>query len=206
VFQIWSLNPPAFLEAVKVPLPENASVAEVDELRWLDGGQGLAVTISAWKEPDDEPHQHVRSNYDPATKEFLRVDDKEVTAIPVLDSEAILLPFSEQTASAVVPEALRANLPLAWQADQELRVRWRRGDDSHDVGCRDKSFLLQLQVRTDALITSANGLLQSWPLPPHDPKWPALGVAALCAAGSWWACAKRYARRMKQATIAPVAS
>jgi len=49
-------------------------------------------------------------------------------------------------------------------------------------------------------------LLQSWPLPPRDPKWPALGVAALCTAGTWWACAKRYRRRMNRAATSAVAT
>ena len=44
-------------------------------------------------------------------------------------------------------------------------------------------------------------ILQSWPLPPRDPKWPALGVAALCAAATWWVCARRYRRRTRLASV-----
>ena len=57
-------------------------------------------------------------------------------------------------------------------------------------------------VRGDSFLTcttSADGrsILQSWPLPPRDPKWPALGVAALCTVGTWWMCAGRYRRRTR---------
>jgi hypothetical protein len=57
-------------------------------------------------------------------------------------------------------------------------------------------------VRSNALLAVRDDLregtiIESWPLPPRDPKWPALGVAALATAGTWWGCANRYARRMR---------
>ena len=72
-----------------------------------------------------------------------------------------------------------------------------------DVGCPDGD--ISTLVREGAFLclrkTYDRTVLQSWPLPPRDPKWPALGVAALCMAGTWWMCAKRYRRRISLTSV-----
>jgi len=80
---------------------------------------------------------------------------------------------------------------------------WHDGKSGawRDIGCHGSDHT---QIRENALLCirkSDDGrrILQSWPLPPRDPKWPALGVAALCVAATWWVCAKRYARRLRLA-------
>ena len=106
-----------------------------------------------------------------------------------------------------LPEALQSRVPEAWQPDDHLlRSFWNDGvrDKWIDVGMA--ANVETLQVRSNALIAIvalADGSyqLQSWPLPPRDPKWQALGVAALCTAATWWVCASRYRRRTRLALV-----
>jgi hypothetical protein len=65
-----------------------------------------------------------------------------------------------------------------------------------DAGARDFSDFDIVEANLVTLsITSERRLKQSWPLPPRDPKWPALGIGIACAAGTWWFFARRAARK-----------
>jgi hypothetical protein len=97
-----------------------------------------------------------------------------------------------------------------WGAENEstLKFRWHDWERNvwRDVGCPDG--VGESRVRSNALLTTSRSrgtnLLQSWPLPPRDPKWPALGIAAACMAGTWWACARSYRRRVNRNATAAV--
>jgi hypothetical protein len=110
-----------------------------------------------------------------------------------------------------LPEALTAFAPKQWHKPQKL-VRWN--DWSRNVW-RDAGSLAHSEgyehvgIRPTQLLTftwpnNLEAVLQSWPLPPRDPKWPALGVAALCAAATWWMCARRYRRRTRLVSVGAV--
>jgi len=128
----------------------------------------------------------------------------EFTAIPGGRGVVVTSVEPDQFAT-YVPESLRQRFfPRRSLGEMILVHRWH--DPSTDrwrpIGLENA---FQIQVHDHgiiALVRDKDGttLLQSWPLPPRDPKWPALGVAALCAAGTWWACARRYQRKMQVRT------
>ena len=108
--------------------------------------------------------------------------------------------------SSSLPESVHAWGPAILSARQTVKHRWHdwNRNEWRYVGDLDDAEKYQTRQNRVLSLTRGDGyscILQSWPLPPRDPKWPALGVAALCAAGTWWACAKRYRRRMNRAAV-----
>jgi hypothetical protein len=104
-----------------------------------------------------------------------------------------------------LPDSVSERLPLSSVESEEDAYLWFDADAGTWRTVLRGLFQSTPQVRPTALLTLArNGdaaVLQSWPLPPRDPKWPALGVALACAAGTWWVCAKRYRRRTHLASV-----
>ena len=118
----------------------------------------------------------------------------------------LLVVSVEPSLATMVPDAIIGWLPANWQDTQQFRCRWHdwRANAWRDAGLPDT--VTHWHVRTNALVTTSpihEGLatLQSWPLPPRDPRPLALAIAALCTAATWWVCARRYRRRMQRAAV-----
>jgi hypothetical protein len=118
----------------------------------------------------------------------------------VPNRNAFLIAAVEPPVVDSLPEKVRSLLSenSALHRSQKT-LRWRDWvkDSWRVVG--DVSGLSEFQVREDRVFTlrhRADGMiLQSWPLPPRDPKWPAMGVASGCVAATWWLCARRAKRK-----------
>jgi hypothetical protein len=125
----------------------------------------------------------------------------------VPNAPAVIAKTTEPPLIAALPENVRRHLKRAWsQPRNESKCRWHSLESGQwlDIGCR--LDVEMIEPRSGALLTLSEvadqpWLLQSWPLPPRDPKWPALGVAALCTAATWWLCARRFRKRMRLASI-----
>jgi hypothetical protein len=117
---------------------------------------------------------------------------------------------TEESLYANLPETVQMLLPATrTPGTSSWRYRWHDWETGEWrlVGC--SGGVIDDQVRPSALLTITDigpqsTLLQSWPLPPRDPKWPALGVAALCTAATWWLCARRFRKRMRLALVGAV--
>jgi hypothetical protein len=107
----------------------------------------------------------------------------------------------EPTIASSLPDRLLETLPAKFRKLEMVNTRWHdwSRNEWRSVGCPSDEVLCQL--RPTAYITRKYNFwqedettlhLQSWPLPPRDPKWPALGAAALCTVATWWVCARRY--------------
>ena len=126
------------------------------------------------------------------------------TRIPQTDR--MIVQTAEPSLTAMVPGALKGWLPGSLPAEEKEAVcRWHDWKTGawRDVGCRHPDYV---QVRTNELIVIASDakeatVLESYPLPPRDPKPPAIIITALCMAGTWWLCARRYGRRMRLAGL-----
>jgi hypothetical protein len=115
----------------------------------------------------------------------------------------LLVETVEPSLASAVPESLRGFAPAAWRTDgRESRFRWHDWDGGgwRNVGSRN-SYTHQLRQRELITLTHGNDeqtcLLQSWPLPPRDPRPPAAVLGLLAAGGVWWACVRR--ARMRSA-------
>jgi hypothetical protein len=107
-----------------------------------------------------------------------------------------------------LPQAIRNVGPARWKSPPGVRaVRW------HDWKSNDwrlvESFanstgvhLAHRAVLTHTWPEEGESVLQSWPLPPRDPKWPALCVAVLCSAATWWVFARRYRAQRAPSALA----
>ena len=106
--------------------------------------------------------------------------------------------------SRSIPTTFRRFLPTAWRDDDDQpRYRWfdSRTGGWRDVGCRQRAE--KTRVLSDSFLTISSGMktgewvLQSWPLPPRDPKWPAIAIALISAAAVWRLRTKRAAKRVR---------
>jgi hypothetical protein len=112
-----------------------------------------------------------------------------------------------QPLSASVPETILGLLqPTKEAVDYVWTYRWLEWPSRswRPIGCTEN--VADIQVRPSAFLTLVNtdresSILQSWPLPPRDPRPPALAIATLCTAGMWWLCAWRYRRRTRLAQM-----
>jgi hypothetical protein len=118
-------------------------------------------------------------------------------------SNEIIFWSDEPTLWSLLPSGFRiANSSGLGGRGVEERLRWHNWETNEwrDVGCCGD--VEDIQIRPNALIAvvkednGARTLLQSWPLPPRDPKWPAAGMAALSFAGAWGLCARRAKKKM----------
>jgi hypothetical protein len=120
-------------------------------------------------------------------------------------SDGVIVLATELPLTSALPEGVVAMLP----DDSDLfrshtAARWcdLRNQRWTDIGARDFSDFDIVNGNLVTLsIAGEKRLQQSWPLPPRDPKWPALGVAALCTSATWWVCARRYRRRTRLASV-----
>jgi hypothetical protein len=106
-----------------------------------------------------------------------------------------------------LPKRFRQWTSEKWNYDFPDRiVRWHdwKSNSWRDVGAptdQDQRFYDKtMKILPNAfLMTRDSGgyrtTLQSWPLPPRDPKWPAAAIGVASAAVVWWLGAKRAARR-----------
>jgi hypothetical protein len=106
-----------------------------------------------------------------------------------------------------LPTTIQNWAPASLQInDVRPRLYWYDADrnDWRWIGtnCRGDDYCLRVGsvVTLDETSKEVHSL-RRWPLPPRDPKWPALGIAAACMAGTWWACATRYKRRKRLASV-----
>jgi len=116
--------------------------------------------------------------------------------------DTLLFTMMEPPASSMVPAAVRGWLPASWRGTSNVRVhRWHevRSGTWRDVGCRDAVSLKPHGDAVLALVGDDRSVVEAWPLPPRDPKPAALAIAGVCMAGTWWACGRRYRRRIRMA-------
>ena len=116
----------------------------------------------------------------------------------------LLFTMLEPPASNMVPAAVRGWLPESWRGTNNVRVhRWHdvRSGAWRDVGCRNAAPLKPHGDAVLALVGDDRSIVESWPLPPRDPKPYSLAVAAICMVATWWLCAWRYRRRMRLASV-----
>ena len=114
---------------------------------------------------------------------------------------------SDLPLAAAIPEGLRRYAPKDWDYSRpEPNYRWHQWekDEWREVGCH--AGVRSTHVLSNAYLTvtqseDSQAYVSSWPLPPRDPKPPALAIAALCMAGTWWLCAWRYRRRTRLASV-----
>src|SRR5262249_35444480 len=118
----------------------------------------------------------------------------------------LITALHEPNAANQLPERIRqwplfadlSGTSMHWRWHDWKRNIWRViGADSSDS---------YPQLRSNALFLRARGsdgsVIESWPLPPRDPRPPAVAIAALCMAATWWLCAWRYRRRIRLASVA----
>jgi len=125
---------------------------------------------------------------------------------PIPGRAQYLVQTVEPSIAGAIPEALASRLPESWASRASApRVRWYDAsrDEWRDAGPADARTF---QARADSLFVVAETpertqALESWPLPPRDPRPPALAIAALCMAATWWLCAWRYRRRKRLAPV-----
>jgi hypothetical protein len=102
--------------------------------------------------------------------------------------------------SSSLPEVARRWLPKRWDRSPGPRFRWHdvRTNDYLDIGS-DSSTQNAHWTKSAFFTTSSseNGdtLLQSWPLPPRDPKKPAMAAAVVAMAATWWFFHRRAKKR-----------
>ena len=124
--------------------------------------------------------------------------------LPTPESSALVFVSNEPTLWSLLPSGFQKSNPGGLgSADGEFedRIRWHEWNRNE---WRDVGFLGQvesIQVRPHAVITltsvgQGNPTIQSWPLPPRDPKWLAAGMAALSFGGVWWLCARQAKRKL----------
>jgi len=124
---------------------------------------------------------------------------------PVPKRSAVIVRTLEESLSSNLPESIAGLVPISMLVrDRTTRHWWHDWESGTWRRVGYSGRLLDERPWPNALITlsenlDGNPLLQSWPLPPRDPKWPAAGIAVASAGGVWWMCAKRYARRMRTA-------
>jgi hypothetical protein len=126
-----------------------------------------------------------------------------VAVVP--QKKAIVCTTIEPALASQLPQRLRESLPSNWNGIERVCTRWHDwiGDEWRDVGCGKDE--IPWQIRPNALITNDSAkrpefVLQSWPLPPRDPKWPALGIGAIATVGTW-AFIHWLARRRRRITM-----
>jgi len=106
----------------------------------------------------------------------------------------------EESLRSSLPETVNSLLPVKWgNRKSVMRSRWHDWESGEWrlVGCPDD--MVDAQVRSNALLSISgsggqNPILQSWPLPPRDPKGPALSAAVAASFGVWMYC-RWWARR-----------
>jgi len=121
----------------------------------------------------------------------------------------LLFETDEAAPASVIPTTIRDWIPNALRMPWSVRrFRWHNWatGEWRDVGY--DTYYGHLYWTENAFIGAGvkDGQLtiESWPLPPRDPKPPALAIAALCMGGAWWLCAWRYRRRKRLAAVGAV--
>ena len=215
----WRLDPKASEFTKKDPEPEAPSDCRDANVGFIvDEINGYMIVVASSQESHDArmrvmlDHQEIHSwdklpfplrsgaigGFDP----YVQIDTA-IASVP--KRKHIVFITLEPSIAMSVPDGLQGLLPHRWNGQNTSRTIWYDWSQmaSREVGCGPQENLFQL--RPDAYISwidTFNGLeLRSWPLPPRDPKWPALGVAALCTAAAWWVCARRYRRRTRLASV-----
>jgi hypothetical protein len=182
---------------------------EIDHDRHYTRG---AVDVEAWIAKSETSSDHlcmVQVGPEPRlkwTKTPGSAKFRGATADAVPGHDALVWMLPHAALLNAIPQVWRAYGADSWQEDQ-YRMKWHWHDWSSnewtEFGCPPETIIAV--ARSDALITVAmtgdrTFILQSWPLPPRDPKWPALGIAALCTAATWSMCAWRYRKRTRLAS------
>jgi hypothetical protein len=161
--------------------------------------QHAGESISSWRS----------FRYVPATKPMLTIPGRKTRGTMTVEfikaPDTLLVRTFEPPLVDSIPGVFRKYLPGSWRGE-EPRSRyhwfdWRR-NDRREIGCDSRSY--SLAFHGDSMLTvhsdvDDEAILQSWPLPPRDPKWPALLIAIACAGGTWRLCDWRYRRRLKRA-------
>lgn len=111
----------------------------------------------------------------------------------------------DPTIASILPKSLSSGLPADWRAQKRINTRWHDwiSDEWRNVGSPTDEVLCQL--RPNAYITRKTSWdddestlqLQSWPLPPRDPKWLAAAVAGLSFLATWRLCSRRTKTRAR---------
>lgn len=119
----------------------------------------------------------------------------------------IIVCTTEESLRSSLPKTVDSLLPAKWgKRERVMRSRWHdwERNEWRLVGCPDD--LVDAQIRSNALLSISDSggqhsILQSWPLPPRDPKRPASAAALIVVAATWWLCRRRAARVKSKAAM-----
>jgi len=108
----------------------------------------------------------------------------------------------EPPLTSMIPQPVRRFAPTSWQNDQAvLKHRWHDWNTGEWRDAGAPQDVVARQMRPHSMLTlsqNASGavMLQSWPLPPRDPKWPAAGAGAAAFGLTWLICRLRAKRKL----------
>jgi len=168
---------------------------------WLWISDGEAV-LAPWRQYPN-PLYGTRTWKDPfGGRGALEIGAPSAFLVPRRD--ALVVVVVEPTIVDSLPAAVAKTVPTnSTLRGRGRTISWYGWDTGEWLRIANLSSLVDLQPRPTSLLTLVRDgdslILQSWPLPPRDPKPPALAIAALCMAGTWWVCAWRYRRMMRLA-------
>lgn len=130
-------------------------------------------------------------------------DAELVSFLPGPERGHWVVTSTEPPMERMLPKVFADWAPESWSVE-ERRCRLLDASTGRWESVGSTGFLGSIQVRKNSMIAVAfelNGSmnLQSWPLPPRDPKKPAIAVSAAFIAATWWICA----RRARKKTVLP---
>jgi len=108
----------------------------------------------------------------------------------------------EPPLTSVIPQPVRRFAPTSWQNDQPvLKHRWHDWNTGEWRDAGGPQDVVARQMRPHSMLTLSQNTsgavtLQSWPLPPRDPKWPAAGAGAAAFGVTWLFCRRRARRKL----------
>jgi hypothetical protein len=123
----------------------------------------------------------------------------------VPEADALVWQTKEPPLQESLPAFLHGRLPDSWRWDRfACRTRWYdlRRDEWRDVGLTTCTDWIDVRRQVLYVVTGSSSegcRLEAYPLPPSDPKPPALAITGVCIAATWWLCARRYRRRARLA-------
>lgn len=121
-------------------------------------------------------------------------------------ADAIFVRSFDPPIAQLLPAWAGEALPESWSLQRATcRARWYDLTTGAwlDVGGEAPFYRDDLQLDSNAVYflrhaSEGGKRLESWPLPPRDPKPAAAAISVVSATFVWWICAQRFARRKTQ--------